>query len=222
MAHKHLIRSLAALSLVSMAITAVIAQETASYPFTEVERTADTSRIDYDPSLSNLPASEAGRELMCGSAALTLEREFEFFRAAPVRGRPSATLEFYTEPPRRSVVVSSLGSLSSQDLGQAVIDASWLTGVCNVRAETELTASLDPDELQEIRIRARQVPIDSNPEPPILEPEIICVREATLNSRIPTETCTTQRELDRLAEASREWMRSGGEWGGMMEVNTID
>ena len=222
MAQKHLIRSLAALSLTSMAISAVVAQETASYPFTEVGRTADTSRIDYDPELSNMPVAEAGRALMCGSATFALEREFQFFRAAPVRGRPSAMLEFYIEPPRSSIVVSSLGSLSNEDLGQAVIDASWLAGVCRVRVDTPMTASLNPDELQEIRIRARQMPIDSNPEPPVSESEITCVREPTLNSRIPTESCTTQEQRDRLAEASREWFRSDGEWGGMMEVNTID
>jgi hypothetical protein len=85
-----------------------------------------------------------------------------------------------------------------------------------------MTASLNPDELQEIRIRARQVPIDSAPEAEAPESEITCVREPTLNSRIPTETCTTQEQRDRLAEASREWFRSDGEWGGMMEVNTID
>jgi hypothetical protein len=84
--------------------------------------------------------------------------------------------------------------------------------------------ALNPSELQAIRIRARQVPLVAAvaPESEADPEELICVREAPLGSRIPKEFCATQRELDRLAEAAREWVYSEGAWGGMMEVNTID
>ncbi len=48
MAHISLIRRLAALSLACLMVTAVVAQETRVYPFTEVERNRRSSDILYD------------------------------------------------------------------------------------------------------------------------------------------------------------------------------
>ncbi len=222
MAHNSLIRGLAALSLACITITTVLAQGTRSYPFTEVDRSRKSSDIEYDAALSGVPAAEAARQLMCGSAWLTLERGFVYFSADPDRGQRSATLDFYEEPPRRSSVVASTEPIPGENVERAVIDASWLAGVCQADLEAQ-AEPLDPDELQAIRVRAQQIPLTAAVAQPAEEaPEIICVREPPLGSIIPKEFCATQAELDRIAEASRDWMWSDGVWGGMMEVNTID
>ena len=224
MALKSLIRHLAALSLACITTTAVVAQETRSYPFIEVERHRKSSDIVYDGSLSDVTLVEAGRRLMCGSAWFTLERGFAYFSADPDRNEGSATLNFYDEPPRRSSVVSSNQPVSGEDLGNSVIDASWLGEVCDVELGLAQAEQLDPDELQAIRVRARQIPIMAAVTPDVSDeaPELVCVREPPLGSRIPKDFCATQAELDRLAEAAREWVYSEGAWGGIMEVNTID
>ncbi len=48
--------------------------------------------------------------------------------------------------------------------------------------------------------------------------DVICVDEAPLGSRIPREVCTTRAEREWAAEQSREWARTGGEQGGIIEV----
>ncbi len=223
MACKSLIRGLAVLSVVCVTTTAVLAQGTRSYPFTEVDRKRGSSDVEYDGSLSDIPAAEAGQRLMCGAAWLTLERGFAYFRADPDRGEGSATLDFYQEPPRRSAVVSSNEPLVGEDMDRAVIDASWFAEICDVELGLAQAEILDPDELQAIRVRARQIPLSAAAAPVSDEaPELICVNEPRLGSRIPQEACYTQAELDRIAQASRDWFLSGGEWGGLMEVNTID
>lgn len=223
MAHKSLIRGLAVLSVVCVTTSAVHAQGTRSYPFEEVDRKRGSSDIEYDSSLSDISAAEAGQRLMCGAAWLTLERGFAYFRADPDRGEGSATLNFYDEPPRRSSVVSSNDPVDGEDMGRAVIDANWLAEICDVELGLAQAEVLDPDELQAIRVRARQIPLLAAAGPVSDEaPELVCVTEPRLGSRIPQKTCTTQAELDRIAQASRDWILSGGEWGGIMEVNTID
>jgi len=223
MAHKSLIRGLAVLSVVCVTTTAVLAQGTRSYPFVEVDRNRGSSDVEYDGSLSDVSAAEAGQRLMCGAAWLTLERGFAYFRADPDRGEGSATLNFYHEPPRRSSVVSSNEPIDSEEMDRAVVDAGWLAEICDVELGLAQAEILDPDELQAIRVRARQIPLVAAAAPVLDEaPELICVTEPRLGSLIPQTTCTTQAELDRLAEAGREWMRSEGEWGGLTEVNTID
>ena len=223
MAHKSLIRGLAVLSVVCVTTTAVLAQGTRSYPFTEVDRKRGSSDIEYDSSLSDVPAAEAGQRLMCGAAWLTLERGFAYFRADPDRGEGSATLNFYEDPPRRSSVVSSNEPLAGDDRERAVIDASWFAEICDVELGLAQAEILDPDELQAIRVRARQIPLGAAAAPvPDEAPELVCVNEPRLGSRIPQETCATQAELDRIAQASRDWIWSEGEFGGLMEVNTID
>ncbi len=223
MAHKNLIRGLAVLSVVCVTTTAVLAQGTRSYPFEEVDRNRGSSAIEYDSSLSDVPAAEAGQRLMCGAAWFTLERGFAYFRAEPDRGEGGATLNFYHEPPRRSSVVSSNEPIDSEERDRAVVDAGWLAEICDVELGLAQAESLNPDELQAIRVRARQIPLVAAAAPvPDEAPELICVTEPRLGSLIPQKTCTTQAELDRLAEAGREWMRSEGEWGGLTEVNTID
>ncbi len=223
MAHKSLIRGLAVLSVVCVTTTAVLAQGTRSYPFTEVDRKRGSSDIEYDSSLSDVPAAEAGQRLMCGAAWLTLERGFAYFRADPDRGEGSATLNFYEDPPRRSAVVSSNEPVDGEDMDRAVIDASWLAEICDVELGLAQAEILDPDELQAIRVRARQIPIGAAAAPaPDEAPELICVNEPRLGSRIPQEACYTQAELDRIAQASRDWIWSEGAFGGLMEVNTID
>ena len=62
MAHNHLIRRLTALSLACLMFTAVVAQETRFYPFTEVERHRRSSDILYDGILSDVPAAEAAHQ----------------------------------------------------------------------------------------------------------------------------------------------------------------
>ena len=223
MAHKSLIRGLAVLSVVCVTNTAVLAQGTRSYPFEEVDRKRGSSDVEYDSSLSDIPAAEAGQRLMCGAAWLTLERGFAYFRADPDRNEGSATLNFYQKPPRRSSIVSSNDPVDGEDMGRAVIDASWLAEICDVELGLAQAEVLDPDELQAIRVRARKIPLLAAAAPvPDEAPELVCVTEPRLGSRIPQRTCATQAELDRIAEASREWIRSEGEWGGLMEVNTID
>ncbi len=49
--------------------------------------------------------------------------------------------------------------------------------------------------------------------------DVICVRQPSLSSRIPTETCTTRAQREREAWEAREWVLSGGEFGGLTEVN---
>ncbi len=222
MAHTSFIRGLVALSTTCITITAVLAQETSPYPFTEAGRTASTSRINYDESLSLDPPAVAGRRLICGSAHFALERGFAYFSTDPDSEYGSATLEFFEEPPRRASVISSSEPVRGEEMERSVVDANWLAGICDVRIATAQAEPLDPNELHEIRVRAREIQIASTPEPAAEEPELICVREPRLGSFIPQETCATQRELDRLQEAAREWMRSDGEWGGLTEVNTID
>ncbi len=223
MRHKSLIRGLAVLSVVCVTTTAVLAQGTRSYPFVEVDRNRGSSDIEYDNSLSDVPAAEAGQRLMCGAAWLTLERGFAYFRADSDRDEGGATLNFYHEPPRRSSVVSSNEPLVGDDMDRAVIDAGWLGEICDVELGLAQAEILDPDELQAIRVRARQFPLVASAAPaPEEAPELICVTEPRLGSHIPQTTCTTQAELDRLREAGREWYRSEGEWGGLVEVNTID
>ena len=224
MAHNHLIRRLAALSLACLTITAVVAQETRLYPFTEIERHRRSSDILYEGSLSDVPAAEAGRQLMCGAAWFTLERGFAYFDAETDRGEATATLNFYAEPPRRSTVVSSNVAVQREDIERSVVDASWLGGICDAEASLAQTAALNPDELQAIRVRARQVPLVAvaAPERGADPEELICTRQAPLGTNIPKEFCATQRELDNIAEAAREWVYSEGAWGGLMEVNTID
>ncbi len=222
MAHKSLIRGLAALSLTCMMITAALAQGTRLYPFTEVDRSRKSSDIEYDQTLSRLPAAEAARQLMCGSAWLTLERGFAYFSADPDRSQGSATLEFYEKPPRRSTVVASSEPVQGVNFERAVMDASWLAGVCDAELAAR-SEPLDPDELQAIRVRAQQIPLAAaNAVPAEEPPEVICVLEPPLGSNIPKEFCATQAQLDRIAEASRDWVWSEGAWGGLMEVNTID
>ncbi len=48
--------------------------------------------------------------------------------------------------------------------------------------------------------------------------DVICVDEAPLGSRIPREVCTTRAEREWEAEQSREWARTGGEQGGVVEI----
>ncbi len=48
--------------------------------------------------------------------------------------------------------------------------------------------------------------------------DVICVDETPVGSRIPREVCTTLAERVWLAEQSREWMRTDGEAGGIIEV----
>ena len=223
MAQKSLIRGLAALSLACLMITAVFAQGTRSYPFTEVDRSRKSSDIEYDLALSRVPPAEAARQLMCGAAWLTLERGFIYFSADPDRGQGSATLDFYEDPPRRSSVVASSEPVQSENFERAVIDASWLAGVCQAELDAAQAEPLGPDELQAIRVRAQQIPLAAAGSAPEEEaPEIICTQEPRLGSFIPQQRCTTQAEIDRLREASSEWFRSGGDWGGIMEVNTIE
>ncbi len=52
--------------------------------------------------------------------------------------------------------------------------------------------------------------------------DVICVDETPLGSNIPRNVCTTRAEREWLAEQSREWMRTGGEMGGVLEVQTIE
>ena len=223
MAHKSSIRGLAVLTVVCVTTTAVLAQGTRLYPFEEVDRKRGSSDVEYDSSLSDIPAAEAGQRLMCGAAWLTLERGFAYFRADPDRGEGSATLNFYEDPPRRSAVVSSNEPVDGEDMDRAVIDANWLAEICDVELGLAQAEVLDPDELQAIRVRARQIPIVAAAAPVSDEaPELVCFNEPRLGSRIPQETCTTQAELDRIAQASRDWIWSGGAFGGLMEVNTID
>ncbi len=55
-----------------------------------------------------------------------------------------------------------------------------------------------------------------------VDEDVICVDETPLGSNIPRNVCTTRAEREWLAEQSREWMRTGGEMGGVMEVQTIN
>jgi hypothetical protein len=145
-----------------------------------------------------------------------------YFSADPDRGEGTATLDFYEKPPRRSSVVASSEPVQGENFERAVIDASWLAGVCDAEL-AELSEPLDPSELQAIRVRAQQIPLAAASAAPAEEPpELICVREPPLGSNIPKEFCATQAELDRIAEASRDWIWSEGAFGGVMEVNTID
>lgn len=223
MAPYSLIRGLAALSLACLMITAVLAQGTRSYPFTEVDRSRKSSDIEYDQALSRVPAAEAARQLMCGSAWLTLERGFMYFSADPDRGEGSATLDFYEDPPRRSSVVASSEPVSGENFDRVVIDASWLAGVCEADLIAEQTEPLDPDELQAIRVRAQQVPLTAAASEPEEDPsEIVCTKEPRLGSFIPQQRCTTRAEIERLRQAASDWALSEGAWGGLTEVNTID
>lgn len=47
---------------------------------------------------------------------------------------------------------------------------------------------------------------------------IICVNETLPNSHIPREVCTTRAEREYEAEQSREWARTGGQEGGVVEI----
>lgn len=50
------------------------------------------------------------------------------------------------------------------------------------------------------------------------EEEIICTNTTLPNSLIPREVCTTRAQREWEAEQSREWARTGGEQGGIIEV----
>ncbi len=52
--------------------------------------------------------------------------------------------------------------------------------------------------------------------------DVICVREASTGSRIPTERCTTRAQREREAWEASEWVLSGGDFGGVVEVQTIN
>ena len=63
--------------------------------------------------------------------------------------------------------------------------------------------------LQAANLRSAQTAVDD---------DVICVKETLPNSHIPREVCTTEAQRAWEAEQSREWMRTGGEQGGMIEV----
>lgn len=48
--------------------------------------------------------------------------------------------------------------------------------------------------------------------------DVRCVDESPVGSRIPIRVCTTRAERAWQAEQSREWVRTGGEMGGVIEV----
>ncbi len=48
--------------------------------------------------------------------------------------------------------------------------------------------------------------------------DIICTKETLPNSLIPREVCTTRAEREYEAEQSREWARTGGQEGGIIEI----
>ncbi len=52
--------------------------------------------------------------------------------------------------------------------------------------------------------------------------DVICVRETSINSLLPKEVCTTRAQREREAWEAREWVLSGGEFGGLTEVQTIN
>ena len=194
--------------------------------FRETDRTNDSSRIAYDDStLSRLSPEDSARRLMCDSASLTLERDFRYFRTRPSRQDRSATLEFFVQPPRRSFVVTEDARPdASQDPRRVVVDAAWIAESCEeelVAAQAE--SELDTSALQDILVSAETIPLEQAVQAASDEEnELVCVTEPSLSSRIPRRTCTTQAELDRIAEASREWFRTDGDHGGVVEVNTID
>ncbi len=195
------------------------------YSFRETERTDNSSRIVYESTLSQLSQQASARRLMCDSASLALARDFKYFRARPSRQDRSATLEFFAEPPRRSFVVTEdVRPDADQDSRRVVIDASWLAGACEAElAARQAEVELDPNTLQEIRVRAETISLDQVSDSSSGEGnEIVCVTEPSLDSRIPKRRCNTRAELDRIAAAGREWFRTEGTQGGMVEVNTID
>ena len=51
---------------------------------------------------------------------------------------------------------------------------------------------------------------------------VICTKATSINSLIPREVCTTRAQREWEAEQAREWIRTGGEFGGIVEIQTID
>ncbi len=52
--------------------------------------------------------------------------------------------------------------------------------------------------------------------------EVICEDVRSINSLIPRERCTTRAQREQEAWMAREWILSGGEFGGVVEVQTIE
>ena len=52
--------------------------------------------------------------------------------------------------------------------------------------------------------------------------ELVCVEETSANSLIPKEVCYTRAELEQMSDDAREWMRTGGDFGTVTEIPTIE
>ncbi len=51
--------------------------------------------------------------------------------------------------------------------------------------------------------------------------EVVCSQERSSSTNIPRRVCTTRTQREAEAEAAREWMLTGGEFGGGVRTETI-
>ncbi len=71
--------------------------------------------------------------------------------------------------------------------------------------------SIQAENVEEVPIRPQRITGDT----------VVCETFVPTGSHIRRRRCSTVRELDRVAEEAREWMRSGGERGSLTLADPV-
>ncbi len=72
----------------------------------------------------------------------------------------------------------------------------------------------DAETLQEIRLNAEQVALQSQPQ----NSDVVCERVVPTGSLIPQRRCMTRAAMREETEQAQEWLRSDGTRGAITEV----
>ena len=72
----------------------------------------------------------------------------------------------------------------------------------------------DAETLQEIRLNAEQVALQSQPQ----DSDVVCERVVPTGSLIPQRRCLTRAAMREETEQAQEWLRSDGSRGAITEV----